>query len=152
MKIIIEKSRERKIRSRILKKEVQAFTGERIDHKTVHGKPLLKNSYFNLSHSDLISVGVIYKEPIGIDIEKLCEINISNVIRNEEDIDIQDIKLHVIKESVAKLIGLGLNLNFKEIVVKNDSCYIGALKIKYEEICIDKQYICYVSTLHKERV
>ena len=92
-----------------------------------YGKPYLKNidKYFSISHTKNISVCVISDKEIGVDIEYLRynELVMKRMF-NEKEIDlIKSSKnkeemftiIWTIKESYSKLLGLGLNYNFKNI-------------------------------------
>lgn len=92
-----------------------------------YGKPYLKNinKYFNVSNTKNISVCVFSDKEIGVDIEYLRynelvmkrmfnekEINLIKKSKNKKEMFTI---IWTIKESYSKLIGLGLNYNYKKI-------------------------------------
>lgn len=92
-----------------------------------YGKPYLKNinKYFNVSNTKNISVCVFSDKEIGVDIECLRynelvmkrmfnekEINLIKKSKNKKEMFTI---IWTIKESYSKLIGLGLNYNYKKI-------------------------------------
>jgi 4'-phosphopantetheinyl transferase len=114
------------------------------------GKPYLKdydNIHFNISHSGDYAVCVVCDVPVGIDIQKITEIDfISIVNRHFSNNDIQSIKnttdkqlkffeLWVQKESYLKMLGTGISdgLDFDEIIEHiTFNCFDGYV------ICVSK--------------
>ena len=114
-----------------------------------NGKPYFNNSYikFNISHSDNIIAVAIDEEEIGLDVEKIDEVNsclTKRVYSNEEQILYQKnllnndffYKTWTIKESYLKYIGTGLNLdvtsltfNLEEDLNKLNEIFIVSMKI-----------------------
>lgn len=79
------------------------------------GKPLSKKIYFNISHSRGVVVFVMDESPIGIDIEKVRDVNdnLKNYISSQEEKEyIGDNKsffeIWTSKESLVKCIGTGI--------------------------------------------
>jgi 4'-phosphopantetheinyl transferase len=93
------------------------------------GKPVLlypRHLHFNISHCKEACVCVISDEEIGIDIEMIRSVSPSVIYRvcNEEEIELirasadpeeEFIKRWVMKESYAKLSGVGLSRDFRTI-------------------------------------
>lgn len=92
-----------------------------------YGKPYLKkiNKYFNISNTKNISVCVFSDKEIGVDIEyiRYNELVMKRMFTLEECEFVNNSKnkaeiftlIWTIKESYSKLLGLGLNYNFKKI-------------------------------------
>ena len=117
-----------------------------------YGKPYLKkiNKYFNISNTKNISVCVFSDKEIGVDIEyiRYNELVMKRMFTLEECEFVNNSKnkaeiftlIWTIKESYSKLLGLGLNYNFKKI---------DTFKIK-NKINI-KKYQNYIVTIIEER-
>lgn len=114
------------IRSIICNK-FQLSNGEIQYEYNSYGKPKLKNSeefHFNISHSGDWVVAVVDKQPIGIDIEKVCPIWYVDIakrfFKNDEynwllaqndKNKLEDFyKLWTLKESYIKMMGTGLSM------------------------------------------
>ena len=92
-------------------------------------KPVIDSSYFSISHSDDLTTIVISDEPIGVDIERIREVDerVSSILKtNQKDV----IKEFTKREAYIKLNGLGMkNLNddvssYKFITKKYNNYYI----------------------------
>ncbi|QNJ05456.1 putative 4'-phosphopantetheinyl transferase family domain protein [Synechococcus sp. MEDNS5] len=102
--------------------------------RTIYGKPQLRNSnipiYFNISHSECLTVGITHSQPIGIDIEaedRRIDINeefIYSEIFMSKDEALLALKTHTllelwtIKEAVLKANGYGLWGGLKNVSIK----------------------------------
>lgn len=114
----IEKVKKEKIISYYLKKTYVGdfYIGE-------HGKPLSKNTFFNISHSKEVIVLATSKNiPVGVDIEVIKERRepLVRYVANEEEYeyiqsDMDFIEVWTSKESLMKCSGLGLDMNMKVI-------------------------------------
>jgi phosphopantetheinyl transferase (holo-ACP synthase) len=84
-------------------------------------KPLVKNSFFNLSHSNKYVVFIKYDKECGIDIEEVKDETkeIAKFSFEETILDSMDFYYHwTLKESLCKCVGSGINLdNFRDIKV-----------------------------------
>ena len=87
-----------------------------------YGKPMSKNTYFNISHSHGLVVIAIAKKEVGIDIELVreAEENIRSFISSEEEyLYIKDnasfYEIWTSKESLTKALGSGINIDIKKI-------------------------------------
>lgn len=113
-----ERAKNEKIASLYLKKKyIGAFT---IDE---HGKPISKDKYFNISHSEGLVALIIDKNyPIGIDIEKIkplkddfvkyvTSIEENNYIKKDKDF----YYIWTNKESLLKAYGTGIEKELKDI-------------------------------------
>lgn len=92
-----------------------------------YGKPYLKkiNKYFNISNTKNISVCVFSDKEIGVDIEyirynelvmkRMFTLEECEFVNNSKNKDEIFTLIWTIKESYSKLLGLGLNYNFKKI-------------------------------------
>lgn len=87
-----------------------------------YGKPYLKyteNIFFNISHSGNIAACAVGAKELGIDVEKICKINVhalSNCLSESEKEALDNIfdiqyffRIWVLKESYGKFMGCGLN-------------------------------------------
>lgn len=133
-----------------------------------YGKPFIKTDptfYFNISHSGEWIVCAISKEPVGIDIEKIVDIDLNdfNSILNENDI--KNISRSIatkenffefwsIKESVSKLTGEGLHKDFKEIIITETqkNHYVSSISFKkyvysYSLNILKEYSLCYSTNL-----
>lgn len=116
-----------------------------------NGKPYIENNpiFFNISHSkNIVAVGFDHKNELGIDIEKIEDIDndIINILySNIEKEKYKNIlldknifyKAWTMKESYAKMLGLGLyfdftsiSLNLDENISKLNVYYIHSFKIE----------------------
>ena len=119
-----------------------------------NGKPFAKNLpvYFSISHSGDLAVCAVSDCEIGIDIEKIRDINLrvsdrfatdreKEYIRNYEN---GFFEIWTLKEAYFKCIGTGLGSDIKdvsfEINGKDISCSEDGYKFSFFEI--DKNYIC----------
>lgn len=88
----------------------------------INGKPMSKKTYFNISHSHGLVVLVLDQHSIGVDIEKIKEVEqktIDLISSNEEKKYIKNIKnfyeVWTNKESLVKAKGLGMRKDIKLI-------------------------------------
>lgn len=118
------------------------------------GKPYKDNIEFSLSHSNEYVILATSDSPIGIDIEKIKDINPSLIDYSFSESDVKEIKTKeqffsrwVLKESLGKCVGTGLKGRIKEIPsTKGLFNYMGesfsSKSIKYEDymigVCIKK--------------
>lgn len=120
-------------------------------------KPYTKNIFFNVSHSGNYVTLVKDKEEVGIDIEFIdkSKVKLSNKIFtqseldwiNELDSDNRFFYLWVIKESVIKAIGKGLNVPLQTIDININENYalVENQKLYFRVIKIDKFYLSVAS-------
>lgn len=112
------------------------------------GKPYKDNIEFSLSHSNEYVIQATSDSPIGIDIERIKDINPSLIDYSFSPSDVKEIKTKeqffsrwVLKESLGKCIGTGLKGKIKEIPsTKGLFNYMGesfsSKSIKYEDYMI----------------
>lgn len=106
-----------------------------------YGKPYLKNKdlYFNISHSNKLTVLVISNKEVGVDVEKItmkeriipriCTSSEQKLIKTPEDFT----KMWVKKESYVKYLGIGIAYGLKNA----DTTKIkGFILKKYEDYYI----------------
>ncbi|WPO84493.1 4'-phosphopantetheinyl transferase superfamily protein [Chryseobacterium sp. JJR-5R] len=123
----------------------------------VNGKPYFEKEqvFFNISHSDDIVICVVTDiNEIGIDIEKLQDININdfknfltkfewdyiNVSQNA----ISDfISLWTQKEAILKASGHGLSIDLNSFEINNDKAEINSNIYSLKEILINHKYKCH---------
>ena len=129
-----------------------------------YGKPYIKSKFFNISHSGNYVLLIIADNETGIDIQKIKSININNfnsiLSDNEKNTlnknsDFTFYKIWTRKESVIKLLGVGLKIPLKTI---DTTLYDkdGFIKINNKIIYIStfeiEDYIYSVSSLNKEKI
>ncbi len=90
-------------------------------NKDKMGKPIFLNNnlYFNISHSNNYTSCCLATVNVGIDIEEdriIKETTLKKIL-NENDKDIEYIKIWNIKEAYSKYLGIGLKLNFSKISI-----------------------------------
>lgn len=112
------------------------------------GKPYKDNVEFSLSHSNEYVILATSDSPIGIDIEKIKDINPSLIDYSFNEFDAKEINTKeqffsrwVLKESLGKCVGTGLKGKIKEIPsVEGLFNYMGesfsSKSIKYEDYMI----------------
>ena len=140
-----EKVKKEKIVSSILKNK---YIGDY--YLNEFGKPLSKDKYFNISHSEGYIALVIDKVPVGIDIEKLrpAEEDLRNYVSNQEEKNyIHDdesfFEVWTNKEALVKANGNGINqkpnlipsLPFNSIKQYDHKKYFNKT-IKYQDLII----------------
>lgn len=106
--------------------------------------------YFNISHCNEACVCVLSDEEIGIDIEtiryvnpsvvqKVCNEKESERIRDSENPDEEFIKRWVMKESYAKLLGVGLSKDFRTIDTTEYEENFYLCRVKNMYLCVARQ-------------
>lgn len=127
---------------------------------TKFNKPYFHNHsiHFNISHSDDIVVcAITRKAEIGIDIEKISNIEILDFeaqftdrewakIINSNQSEITFFEYWAQKEAVIKSHGHGLTIPLKSFEISENETIINGEKFYLKEIKIDEQYKCYLST------
>ncbi|MCI3939185.1 4'-phosphopantetheinyl transferase superfamily protein [Chryseobacterium aahli] len=123
-------------------------------------KPYFENTniFFNVSHTEDIVVCVITDiNEIGIDIEKLQNININNfknfltrheweTLNNSQNAMDSFISLWTQKESVIKATGYGLSLNLASFEIENDNTTVIDNNIySVKDIYINQKYKCHLA-------
>ncbi len=123
--------------------------------KNKYGKPYISNYpiYFNISHSHNMVICVISENEIGIDLEKIRNINIKTIdqyaidiekeyiLSNKRYINKKALKIYTLKEAYFKMKGTNLN-NIKNISFtynKEFSCNDKNVKIYAVKI---NKYVC----------
>ena len=110
--------------SQILKYSYRDTYGRNINiakiHKGEYGKPYYDNNfYYNISHSKNFLCIATDENEIGIDIEESRSVNSNlskRILAKDEDVIDEDILNNwVIKEAYSKYLGLGLNVDFRDI-------------------------------------
>ncbi|MFV8347176.1 4'-phosphopantetheinyl transferase family protein [Flavobacterium sp. ZB4P13] len=128
-------------------------------HYNKFGKPFLKGNslFFNISHSSDIVVCVISNKcEIGIDIEVISDIEISdfesqftekewNKIISSNNKKDTFFDYWTQKEAVVKANGNGLMLSLKSFDILENKAVINGENYYLKEIKIDEQYKCYIS-------
>lgn len=120
------------------------------------GKPFAKNLplFFNKSHSGDFAVCVVSDNEIGIDIEKIRDINLKVADRfatEKEKVYIRNsengfFRIWTLKEAYFKCIGTGLGADIKDVSfeINGDSILCSKEGYEFSFIEIDKNYICSV--------
>ena len=127
-----------------------------------NNKPYLENNfiYFNLSHKDNIVVCTVCDSEIGVDIEKITEVDeklIYYINKEEEFNEFKNYfhyddnkafyKLWTIKESFMKYLGKGLSAGIKDLVVKTDPLRIFYKDENYKVFFKEHLYQDYIITI-----
>lgn len=135
-----------------------------------YGKPYLKNDsniHFNISHSGEYVVGIIDRNFVGIDIEKIDNIDFENLSKNFYTKDEHEYllkqndpkdcfyKIWTLKESYIKAVGKGLSipLNTFSIIPNNDMTLDSNLlkkKCYFKEYNLDSNYKLSVCSIHND--
>lgn len=159
-KYVFNKDKIRAIISEILIR-VAYCEGRSVDNddirfeKNKYGKPFIINSNdfkFNVSHSDEMVVVAIDNEDIGVDIEKIqnidkevakifCTENECNVIANSKEEEVKKISTSIwsLKEAYVKYLGVGISkeLNSFDVISKyNINSNINLKSIEYNGYCL----------------
>lgn len=129
-------------------------------HNTQYGKPFLNNNNlgisFNLSHSENYAIYAFsLNNEVGIDIEEPrphmnifetaslvlapCEIaQLKNLAPHEQGAAF--LKLWTTKEAISKAMGQGLNMNFQQLIVTDDSLHLSHPNIALKELSNEPSY------------
>lgn len=139
---------------------ISAFCGVSSDSiifkKNKHGKPFAADLpvHFNISHSRNIVACAVSDREIGIDIEKIREVNPRSAERFATDDELEYIKnskngffeIWTLKEAYFKCIGTGLGSDIKNISFKINSssviCSESGFELSFQKTSED--YICSV--------
>ena len=128
---------------------------------TLYGRPFFFNNKkidFNISHSGQYVLCSIAQEiQTGIDVEKIREIKFEDYISvmSEQEWELINSSANPLtmfytfwtkKESSIKADGRGLSINLKEVVVAEDSVFIGNSKWHIKELKIDHAHLAFVAT------
>ena len=127
------------------------------------GKPYIHNAFqFSIAHSgEYVVLAMGDHFPIGVDIEIIKDIEPTKYYSLLNQHEINELEktnssltlfytYWVIKESISKATGLGLNFNFKEIkIISEKEALIGTKQWYLEKVEIEKNYICFISTPEK---
>jgi len=121
-----------------------------------YGKPMvqdLSNLYFNNSHSGQWVVSAISDAPIGIDIEKISDIDLriaEHFFSEQELLDINSLQtearvsyffeLWTLKESYIKADGRGLSLPLSSFTIRKQEGHIGLYTDNCLKSCFFKEY------------
>ncbi|WMT41459.1 4'-phosphopantetheinyl transferase superfamily protein [Paenibacillus sp. D2_2] len=121
-----------------------------------YGKPLvqgLSNLYFNNSHSGQWVVCAISDAPIGVDIEKISDIDLQiaeHFFSEQELLDLNNqqpearasyfFELWTLKESYIKAEGQGLSLPLSSFTIRKQENHIGLYTDIHFKSCFFKQY------------
>lgn len=119
------------------------------------GKPYFsrpKHLYFNISHCNEACVCVLSAVEIGIDIEvvrkvsppvisRVCNVKEAELIRKSDNPEEEFIKRWVMKESYAKLLGVGLSRDFRTIdtIEHEDSFMVSSFGNMYISVATHRQ-------------
>ncbi len=121
-----------------------------------YGKPYVKglNTYFSISHSGDFVVCAVSDKEIGIDIEKIREINpeVSKRFADENELDYINshknglLEIWTLKEAYFKCIGTGLGTDIKNVSFEISESGVSCSEKSFEctFINIENGYICSV--------
>ncbi len=125
---------------------------------TSKGKPFISGaSEFNISHSQNIVVCAVSNSEIGIDVEKIRDVNINNFkiyfstdeytdIENSSAINKSFFKYWTKKESFAKAIGEGLTISFANVNFNKNRISYNTKNLFSHEISINDNFITNICT------
>ncbi|TDE29412.1 4'-phosphopantetheinyl transferase superfamily protein [Flavobacterium ranwuense] len=121
------------------------------------GKPFFKNKmvHFNISHSEDISICVLSKLNIGIDIEKKGNIDIENfniIFKNEDFFKINNSKNKTETfytywtkfESLYKVFDQNIFFDAKDIKMNDDFARLDNTDYYFKKINLLDQYVCHI--------
>ena len=126
------------------------------------GKPFLEEGpEFNISHCEnIVVLAVTSNQPIGIDIEKIRSIDISDFTKELPEVAAL-IEHHEVdqanhlffdcwtkKEAVLKCSGKGLLVPLKQVILNDDNAIFESKQWFIKKLLIDESYCCHVAT-HK---
>ncbi len=121
------------------------------------GRPFISNDYdFNISHSGEIVICAFGRSRLGVDIEKIQNINIESfesvwtnneslVIKNSESINKSFFDLWTRKESVIKADGRGMSLQLNQLDVIENTVIIGEQKWFIRKVELHSEYTCHLA-------
>lgn len=124
-----------------------------------YNKPFFEGNqiYFNISHSaEIVVCAITDKVEIGVDIEKIYEIDLNNFRRNMTNGEWNKVMLSnnryeaffdywTQKEAAIKTNGRGLSIKLKSFEITENLGFVKNKRIYLDEIRIDKKYKCYVA-------
>jgi 4'-phosphopantetheinyl transferase len=126
------------------------------------GKPYFKNNhiYFNISHSEGIIICCMSYNEVGVDIQRYRTVNKNSIdlywnlkdyINFDQNSHYSFIDVWSQKEAIAKLLGYGLSLPFKEIYIhklrdKNFIADVNKRIVFLKKIQIDGNYSTWVAS------
>ena len=125
---------------------------------TSKGKPFISNaSEFNISHSENLVICAFSKSSIGIDIEKIKDVNIENFriyfsdeeyhnLKESPDVNNLFFQYWTKKESFAKAIGDGLTISFANVIFNNNTIHYKDQSWFNHELNIDDDFIANICT------
>jgi 4'-phosphopantetheinyl transferase len=128
---------------------------------SANGKPLMegKDVSFNISHSgDYVVCAMTGQEQIGVDIEKIEEINLDgfscilslnefNYIKKSQRKNYEFFKIWTSKEAILKAKGLGIQRDMTGFEILHNGVWIFRHELFFlTEIEIDPEYCCMVAT------
>lgn len=125
-------------------------------------KPSASGLFFNISHTENIALVAISKDTdIGIDIEKVSEINLNdfksifteiefNAILKDSKPQEKFYEMWTSKEAIIKGDGRGLSLDLRKLEIKDNRCDIGNETWFLFSIEISHGYKCFLAAKQKE--
>ena len=136
---------------------MQKFQSLEISH---HGKPFIQGGpEFNISHSEgMVVVAVTRQGAIGIDVEKIRAIDISDFCQyvpevanlhennTSEQVNVLFFDCWTRKEAVLKGCGKGLLAPLDQVVLKENTALFCDTTWFLEKQLLDEKYCCYVAT------
>lgn len=125
-----------------------------------HGKPCIQGGpEFNISHSEgLVVLAVSEQGTLGIDLEKIRDINIKDFLRYVPEV--ADLHLHhtpeqvkdlffdcwTQKEAVLKGSGKGLLAPLDQVVLQGNTSILYDTTWHLKKLLLDKRYCCHIAT------
>ena len=121
-------------------------------------KPYFNNGiHFNISHSGNYIVCAISKMEVGIDIEEVKDIPLSDftelfspeelkLIFTDPNNFLPFYTLWTQKEAFLKASGVGLNLPLNQVIIMNDAIHYNGITWYLQKINIDDNYLCHLAS------
>ena len=123
-------------------------------------KPYFNNGiHFNISHSGEYIVCAISTIEVGIDIEEVKDIPLSDFTELFSSEELKLIfedptnyapfyTLWTQKEAFLKALGVGLNMPLNKVIIKSDAIHHNGITWYLQKISIDDSYICHLASPH----
>ncbi len=155
------KERQIRIEGKILLKKMLSYWKLDKEYKLENIKKSAENKSFfdnyldfSIAHSyNMVVCAIAFNSKIGIDIEQIKPVdwqrfedyfteNEFNFLENSQQPDSDFYLLWTKKEALSKAIGIGIELDFKSIDVKENRVIVDEKEYEFSEISTQKEYIC----------
>ena len=124
--------------------------------RTEYGKPFYRDLVYNVSHdSDLVIIAYSESGSIGVDIMKLCDVDITpylDCFSDREKATLTNANFFsywCAKEAFVKALGVGLSINLSSVEFIDGAIWYDGNVYPVDRIDIDDMYYCCVLVLCK---